>query len=649
MNLAEVRQKYPQYNDMSDEQLSLALEKKYTSSKKSGMSMQDIMKKTMPVSSPLAFGGGLLSGLNDVARGANQLLTKGAEATGIAPEGAEGNLTKFLDSQRSMESGLLSGAFPENGTAINVGRFTGEALPYAAIPALRAATLPAKIAGGAGVGAGIGATQYVPEGDSRLKNTMLGGMLGGAVPAVGAGLTSAPVKNLLGAGAGLFEKAAKHIAPDRFEHLIAKDVMTGIDAKAALKAKKEADKLGINLTPAEASGSQTAMNAQQALGSSKGGQEALSAFQRERGAQERNSIDHLMKKISPSKKDAGGEIRESARNVIDKEIKHRQKSAEPFYEASEKTLVPKEKLIELQEKYPVIADAYEKVLKNKAYASEIKGASPDSIKVVDLVKRRLDDEIEKLKKAGGNNEARLYKKAKTELVNAADEASLPYKIARGIYEEGSRSLEKIKGSDIQRIAKLPDHDLQKVSKILLDRNETNPKVLAKLRDTFVKENPAAWRQIMRNEMERRLSHMEHGASGTKFYNAMLKNDADFNQFLIAAKGMPDVQKNLISMRPVFKNLMNGIRDKNIITNEASVQSIGKEVGKAASKAAISGYDKKAIEIITSGKWDKYLRNIEKTKDKTEKSLKLGKLLGLKPERAAIIAVTGPREPKKEEK
>lgn len=649
MNIAQIRQQYPQYDDMSDEQLTSAIQKKFGRLPEPQLSplQQAFAQNPFGGNSTIgAFAGGLLSGVNDVGRGAKQLLTKAGEFTGLLPQGAEQQYTQQTDKERALERGLLSGLFPQDEMAASAGNIAGGVAPYALIPGLGLASLPARIGVGAATGAAIGGSQYVPEGDSRASNMEIGGVLGGGLPIAG-GLLSGVAKPLAGGAVDLIKKGAKNLFPDRFEGLIAKDLMTGIDAKAALKAKKEAEKLGINLTPAEASGSETVKNAQRALGASKEGQEKLSSFMRERGQQEKNIINKTMRDISPNKQDASGEIREAAKNVIKKEMENRKAVSRPFYEASQDTIIPKNDLTSLYNKYPVIKDAYKDVLKDKAYASEIKGLSPSSIKIADLAKRNLDDKIEKFTRAGEMNKARLYKKAKNELVEVADNASPVYKVARGMYEEGSRSLQKLTGSDIKRIADLPDYQLQQVSKILFDRNETNPKVLGKLRDTFMKENPGAWRQIVRNEMDRRLSHMEHGTTGSKFYNAILKKDADFNQFLIATKGMPDVQKNLIAMRPVFKNLINNIRDKNIIAAESAVQSLPKEAGKAASKALMSRYDKKAIEIITSGKWDKYLENINKTKDKKEKTLKLGKLLGMKVNlnAATTAAATSPRREK----
>lgn len=650
MNIAAIREQYPQYNDMSDEQLSAAIQKKLGKQPAQQMSplQQEVAKNPFMGNSGIgAFAGGLLSGANDVGRGAKQLLTKAGEFTGILPEGAEQKYTQKTDQERALEQGLLSGFFPEDPVAAGAGKIAGNAAPYALIPGLGVPSLLGRMRAGAAIGAGVGGTQYVPEGDSRMQNATIGGLLGGSMPAAGAALTSAPVKALAGGAVGLGEKVLKHLFPNKFENLIAKDLMTGIDAKTALKNKKIGDKLGLNLTPAEASGSETVKHAERALGKSREGQEALSAFKREEGKKQKNVIDKTLNTISSRKDDAAQEIKNAAIATEKYADKARKAISKPHYKASEDVVLPRKELDKLYLDYPVIQKAYKDVYKSPEYAPKLKGANKDSIKVVDLVRRRLKGMADTLESGGSRDKAALVHEARDKLTEAADKASGEFALARLKYSKGSKELEKIRESDIKRIAELPDNQLQNVSKIIFDRNETNPKVLNNLRDIFVKKNPEAWRRLIRNDMERVLSHEENGKTASNFFKTILAKDATFNQYLSATKGMPDAQKNLIYMRSAFKNLNNQIRDKNIISNEATVQSLPKEIGKAASKGVMSAYDKKAIEIITSGKWDKHLENINKTKDKKEKALKLAKLLGMKMNlnASSTAAVTSPGKEK----
>lgn len=61
-------------------------------------------------------------------------------------------------------------------------------LPVAAIPGGAAASLPARMASGAAQGAVASGALFTPEGESKTEQTVVGALVGGAVPAVGAGI-----------------------------------------------------------------------------------------------------------------------------------------------------------------------------------------------------------------------------------------------------------------------------------------------------------------------------------------------------------------------------------------------------------------------------------------------------------------------------
>src|SRR5690606_11426330 len=56
----------------------------------------------------------------------------------------------------------------------------------------------------------------------------------------------------------------------------------------------------------------------------------------------------------------------------------------------------------------------------------------------DLVKRQLDDEIEKAMRAGERNQARLLQSSRDKVVESLDAVSPEYAAARAIYGEGAR-------------------------------------------------------------------------------------------------------------------------------------------------------------------------------------------------------------------
>ena len=130
--------------------------------------------------------------------------------------------------QQSMqaEQGVRNSDFTEGDTAASVGKFGADVAMFALpMSKLGGATKLAQYGGAAGVGAGVGALQPVTEGDSRIKNTAVGGTLG----AVGQGASNA----LIASGA----KAGQIVTPE----------LRNIYNYAKSK--------GLNLTPAQLSDS----------------------------------------------------------------------------------------------------------------------------------------------------------------------------------------------------------------------------------------------------------------------------------------------------------------------------------------------------------------------------------------------------------
>jgi hypothetical protein len=652
---AEVRKKYPgAYDDMSDAQLQAAIDKKQA--RESGMiSDSDLERKMVngiqnmlmsgDMNSALAVGQGLLSGLKDLGRGYGQAAKMTGEFLGLTPKGGAEEYTREVDSLRNAEAQNAAERYPEDALAYGAGRFAGGALPLMAIPGGQGG-IAAKIIQSALTGGGIGASQYVPEGESRLQNTIIGSLLGGGMPAAGAALTSAPVNAIVGAGKGLIDKGIKHLFPNAkySEKLIAKDLMNGINTEKALRVKKEAEELGLQLTPGQASGSESVIAAENALGRSKEGQASLEKFAQLQDTQGRNIVKKTLNTVSKERKDVSKEARDQAKDIIFQEKKQRNAIASPMYEAAKKDTIPSETIKKLHDENPIIQAAYKDVEKNIAYKKSLKGVDKNTIEYVDAVKKRLYT-LEK-KQVPGSFEAGQYKEARKELVSLADANSETYPIARALFSVGSNPVNKLEASDIKKIASLKDNQLQDLTKIIFDPKKENVKSMNNIRNAFVKKDPKLWLNIVRNEMDRVLSHKEGGNALPNFFNTILNTKAKYGQFMSALKGMPQAQKRLTYMKNAAENFNKVVRDKNLIAQEGATHGITNEANKAVSKSFLSGYDKKAVEIMTSPDWDKYLREIAKTSDKMEKAKKFMDLLKMPAQRATVAAATSPKEGKK---
>jgi hypothetical protein len=483
--------------------------------------------------------------------------------------------SKRTASQREADFNASSEANP---WATGIGEFVGGAAPMMLVPGGVAGNMLKRVGTGMLAGAGAGAAQYVPEEGSRTLNAAFGGILGGALPLAGTAISK---------GYGLL-KGGKDI--------VARNMLRGADEAESAATKEAANRLGLNITPAEASGSPIAASAQGRLGTSKTGAQALHDFGKNRLQQEQKTVKGLFDDISqnegtgaagirdaaraiqigkestildtdksginkfltglsPSDKDVSTEIREVARGIITKQQKTLSEKAEPLYEKARNKIVSQNKINKLMESDGTIENAITGVLNDPKYKFELQGSAPNSIKVLDLAKRRIDAQIESAKgtiaSPGDRDAVRVLTDSKNRLVSTIDKLSKTYAKARSIYSEGAAPLQQLRESNIGKLADLDDTQLKSVSKIIFDPNQTNINVLSDLRDKIVSQSPETWKGIVRNEIERRLNKSSGDITGDIFYKKVLGNEADFRQFQEATKGFPDLQKQLSNMRLQF--------------------------------------------------------------------------------------------------
>lgn len=174
MNVAEIRAKFPQYKDLSDDQLIIGLHKKYYSD----IPLNEFTKQiqyTAPDPTG-SFGENALAGagkaVNDLYMGGKQALTN----LGI---GNKQDVQSQIDEQARLDKPLMS-----TGGGV-VGNIAGDAAMWA-IPGLNAAKLAgpgllARYGAAGGMGAAQGASTPTPTGGSTAVNAgagAVGGLLG---------------------------------------------------------------------------------------------------------------------------------------------------------------------------------------------------------------------------------------------------------------------------------------------------------------------------------------------------------------------------------------------------------------------------------------------------------------------------------------
>jgi hypothetical protein len=514
-------------------------------------------------------------------------------------------------------------AYPITANVGNVLGSIGASIPAFLIPGAKEKGLIGlgkNVLSGALGGGLIGASQYVGENESRLFNGALGATLGSAFPVAFAGankLADSVISPLLSPKTAAVSNILKQ----------------GIDPNAAIATKAAADRIGVQLTPAEASGSPLAGQAQGRLGTSPEGGITLQNFGEKRLGQEKAAITSLFDDIANpnlSSLDANPSelLRNTSQNIIKKETKALQEKAKPLYEKAYQDVIPDENFQSLLDE-PIIARSVSKIKTDPLYKTELSNVPENSVKFLDLVKQNIDDQISIAKRSGENNAVRLLSKAKAKLVSSTDAISPDYQLARSIFGEGAKPLQQLNASNIGKIANLKDTQLKQVSKIIFDASQTDNKVLSQIRTRITKENPEAWRRITRNWMEESLDNTS--GTGSAFYQKILKSDRKFNQAVSAVQDIPGAAQKLSDMRETFKNLINPVTPRTsakLAKSSLDVPRSSIEAIKNYVTNLVGGrYDKAAIDLITNPQWNKEITKIRSVKDPYLRGQQYASILG----------------------
>lgn len=473
----------------------------------------------------------------------------------------------------------------------------------------------------AGIGGAIGAAEYQENPQKRIENAIGGAGTGAAVSAV-----LPAVGKAIKAGGSLIKDVRKNMGN---KELVAKDVFEGLlpsERTAMMDAQKAAKKVGVQITPAEASGSPILAAREAQYGVTPDTQVQKHAFKKGQKGKQEGVISKFLQSISPKNEVANEEVRGTAKRIIDKKIAAREAKAAPFYAKAEPELVKEQTVARLIADDPNIKKSFKQVLSDPLYKKDLKGFEQNSIKAMDLVKRNLDDKIDSAMRAGEKNKARILMDSKKSLVEMMDAQSPTYQKARKIYADDSPAIKALKESKIGKLANKSDEQLKNITKDIFDISQTDPKVFETYRDALQKENPLAWDAAVRDEMLRRMKGSRNLGKtsnyGSEFFDKILASDRDFNQFLSALgkrnqKGYTPNQEMLINMRKAFQNLVNSRTVKTAggqsEVNMLQSRNLGDFLKKAKASMFGGKYDKAAIDIITDPNWERYVpASVKKT-------------------------------------
>ena len=474
-------------------------------------------------------------------------------------------------------------------------------------------------------------------------------------------------------GAGNVIEYAKEITPKLPKKAAEKNLLAniGTDAKEALSNQESARRMGLTITPAEATGNPLLSAQEAAMGTSKEG--ALMQYEhanRQIAAQEK-AIDKVLGDVHPDSTIVNEEIRGLSKSIIDKKRNELIEKADPFYKAAERNVLSDKIYEDIVLKDPVIRESLEDILKKPIYRKELEDFPAQSVKTLDLVKKDLDHKIKAAYKNGADYEAKLFTKARTNLVKNLDNISPDYKKARSIYSEDMPAIKALEDSALGKISKMSDEQLKNVSKDIFDPSVTDPKRFAQYRDEISKESPTLWNALIRQEMERTLG--KEAKTAKNFHKNILQDERVFNKYIVALNGNKQAQQNLREIKRYWGNLNNEYKAKeaasssmlsntNLLLGAAglathSVIPVLSGVTLGLAKKVLNGkYDKEAIALAISGNWDIPLKEISKLPKKQRASAFVNLLEKVKetsekhPKSAAAgrLGVQATKEPKAHE-
>jgi hypothetical protein len=494
-----------------------------------------------------------------------------------------------------------------------------------------------KAATATGLGsAGVGASQYVNEGESRLENTLTGGGVGtlfGAGTGVAGGvgkkayeLAAPRVKKLL---MNLLDEPG--FTPDMVEEIY--NTLNPKDIVKTLANARKARKKGITLTPAEASGSTLAHSLEQNVGKTDRGAKKLIERKTEQKSAQSDMVDSFLDEVDDTGKSYARGSRDALATSLEDARKARSAKAFPIYEAIVGKEVPFEAYQRLW-KNEILKKHIGKVLTDVDLKPGNKGFAPNSVQILNTAKKSIDIAI---KEAKGKNpgvladpeKLRNLVAAKKKLVNSLEKHVPEYKTARKTFELGSPEVDLLSKGAVGKIAKMDDSQLKLVSQRVFDPKETDPAAFEKIYSSIYKQDPLIWRGLVRNEMDRLINSMpidKTQAYGSRFYNAILKDDRVYKRFMDSLSSLPEAKKSLSQMRPMLRSLENNYGGAGAVKSKPT--TAWSEARDMANAIVGGKYDAAMVELITSGKWVEEVQKLHRsTMSQADKEISFMKLVG----------------------
>jgi len=682
-NLSEIRKEYPQYNDMSDVDLADSLHSKFYS---------DIPKKTFykdvglkPKTGWKAVGEDALKGakaipgavwdmakhlpkegygvakqIYNLAHGEDTRLPRNLLAG--SAEGVRGllnapaNVIDYLREKEVVPEWLQAARPSENFNNFDIrnavgleGEQSGDLLLYGI-----GSYIPNSIAGGP---ASALALQAIGQNENPVTAGLLPYGIKGASRGLGYGVKGAQKafdstlkEPILSARKRITGKPTDSIAADIIQPDGLSPAYESQILEAAKKRTDAANFLDVPLTPAEATGSPLISQNQATAGRTKKGAAKLEEFYRgEEGkyAKENKAVSNFFEELGVDSENVSAEtarnVRDTAGEIIQEQVQNRKKLSHPVYKKAKKDTITNKTIDNLMND-EVILDAAQKVVKDAPYREAIKNVNKNSVEYWDLVKKRIDGEIER---AGGDLEKiRLLNISKAKLTTELDKASPKYAKARQLFGSESEVLEELRHSNLGKLSRLKDTQLKNVSQILFDPREIDPTTLNTVRSRLLKQNKKVYYDALAQNMRSKMDTIARSATNRDapaFYKAILQTDKVYDSYRAALKHNPKALRRLEAMKEAFADLGGDFTPKTAAGLEKTGMTNPRDLIKGLTLKLIKGgkYDEAAVEFITNPKWidtaDKILARQPSVKRSVAIAALLNKIGGSK--KTAIVGAS----------
>lgn len=297
---------------------------------------------------------------------------------------------------------------------------------------------------------------------------------------------------------------------------LAKDVAK-LDRPAADALLESGRKLGVDLTPGEATNLSSQINKQRLLRRMPSAEDKLRDFFGNRANQVQSALDDYLESVSRVKEVSTGNQRaiDTAKRWFDEAKASRTREVEDLYNqayssgARANSMPVVQQVQKKLDKVPpssslgrTLKSVYKDMFEDAATDEGVKRVAVTDIEKLDNVKRLLlDPAIEKAVKNGDSAAARELQQVKTSLVDTLGEASPAYKEALQTFSNLSKPINEAENTLLGNLTRMKDTSAMRAARNVFSSNSSSPEAVAITRRYFNEIDPEAWNGMVRAYMQ----------------------------------------------------------------------------------------------------------------------------------------------------